>query len=389
DLAQAFAGPATSMYLADQGAEVIKVEPPTGDTTRRTRSQTSYSRPFLAVNRNKRSIAIDLRQDDGRAILYDLVRRADVLVHNGRPGVAERLKYDYPTVQPMNERLIYAWVNGWGTEGAYGTQRGADFPVQGMSGILSRQRSPDGSPLRAGLWVADMSAPMVLSYGIALALLMRGQTGRGQMVTTSLLHAALAMQTVNLVHLERGLPDSERLGYGDPERFNWSYPCRDGGYLAILFTTNDEWAGVCRAIARPELVSDPRFEAPPARNVNGMELYQELRAAFARFPRAAILSKLQAENVMCAPVNEWEEVFEEPQAVANGYFLETPHPAAGRVRSVAPAVRLSSGATAVPRRAPYLGEHTRDILAELGYDEAAIDRLAASKVVRAGSPGEN
>ena len=191
DLAQAFAGPATSMYLADQGAEVIKIEPPGGDTTRRTRSQTGYSRPFLAVNRNKRSIAIDLRQDDGRKILYDLLRRADVLVHNGRPGVAERLKYDYPTVQPMNQRLIYAWVNGWGTAGVYGTQRGADFPVQGMSGILSRQRSPDGSPLRAGLWVADMSAPMLLSYGITLALLMRGQTGKGQMVTTSLLHAEI------------------------------------------------------------------------------------------------------------------------------------------------------------------------------------------------------
>ena len=378
DLSQALAGPSAAMYLGDQGAEVIKVEPVTGDSTRRG---TGITRMFLGVNRNKRGIAVDIRQPQGREIIYRLVERADVLLHNYPPGRAERFQLDYPPLKKLNPRLVYAWVNGWGTEGPYGSRRGADFPIQAMSGILSRQRSPDGSPLRAGLWPADMSAPMLLAYGITLALLMRMQTGEGRMVTTSLIHAALAMQTVNLVQVERGLPEDERVGYGNPERYNWSYLCNDGSYLAILVTGDQEWERLCGAVGKHEWASDQRYGKGSARRQNGMELYEQLCAVFRTRSRAEWLTILHNADVMCAPVNEWSDVFEDPQISANHLFMEMEHPLAGQVRTVAPGGRLSEVPASPNRRPPLLGEHTRAVLSELGYEDAAIRLLEDDNIV--------
>ncbi len=328
---------------------------------------------------------MDIRQPGGREIVYRLVERADVLVHNFPPGRAERLQLDYPTLQKISDRLIYAWINGWGAEGPYGNRRGADFPIQAMSGILSRQRSPDGSPLRAGLWVADMAAPMLLAYGVALAILMRSRTGEGRMVTTSLIHAALAMQTVNLVHVERGLPEEERIGYGNPERYNWSYLCSDGTYLAFLITGDQEWERLCCAVGRPEWVIDERYARGSSRTKNGLELYEQLCAVFRTRPRDEWLAIMHEADVMCAPVHEWDDVFEDPHINANHLFMDTEHPLAGRIRTVAPGVRLSDVPDSPNRRPPLLSEHTREVLSGLGYYAAAIGELEQAHII--GSSG--
>ena len=201
EVAQGWAGPATTMYLADQGADVIKVEPPGGDLARgwypspRLRGT---SRSSLAVNRGKRSIALDLTTADARRIAQDLARRADVLVVNLDPARARRLGVDYELLSELNPRLVYAAVSGYGRRGPYAGRPAYDQVIQGLSGAMDR-RLPDGTPLRAGVWVADTSAPMLLAYGIALALLGRERSGSGQQVDTSLLEAAVALQVVDLV----------------------------------------------------------------------------------------------------------------------------------------------------------------------------------------------
>ena len=387
DLSQMWAGPTTAMYLADHGAEVIKVEPLTGDDGRRTFTQPpvpgNESRAFLAINRNKRGIAVDIRQPKGREIIHRIVRDVDVLVHNFRPGVAERLGYDYPTLRGMNQRLIYAWLTAFGPEGPYAERPGYDRLFQALSGIFARTRLPDGTPVGAGgLWIADSSAPMELAYGIALALLMRERTGHGQLVTTSLLHAAMAMQLVDLVAVEHEL---EGLGgatdYARQAMFS-PYRCQDGRYLVIVVVQDAQWQRLCRAVGIPDAAREERYATALARARHSAELLATLGSIFATRPRDAWLASLEAEDVPCAPILEPDEVFDHPQIVANEMLVELVHPLAGRTRMVSQPVRLQASQPMMVRRAPLLGEHTEDVLREWGYEEAAIRMLEAEGVVR-------
>jgi len=387
DLATLWAVPLTATYLADQGAEVIKIEPPWGDEARRLYTlppiRGGEGRTFQVSGRGKRSVVLDLTRPEGREVLYRLVDRADVLLHNYRPAVAQRLGVDYETLCARNPRLIYVTITAYGDRGPYAGQRGYDVLAQALSGLMGRRSLPDGTPLGAGVWVSDMSAPMCLAYGIALALYHRERTGRGQKVETSLLHMCLAMQLVDLIRVEHG---EEGGGSGGPrDYFNlavWApYRCADGRWLRIAAVSDREFQDLCRALDLEHLAQDPRFATGRARLDSNEDLYNLLEGVFATRPRDEWLEVLRRHDVPCAPVLSPEEVFDHPQVRENGMVAEVEHPLAGRVTFVAPPVRLSGAPPRVQGPAPLLGQHTEEVLREVGYSEEEIARLRQARVI--------
>jgi crotonobetainyl-CoA:carnitine CoA-transferase CaiB-like acyl-CoA transferase len=386
DLSQMWAAPGAAMYLADHGAAVIKVEPPGGDEARRTLTQPPIaggeSRSFLALNRNKRGIALDIRDPRGQEVVRDLVRRSDVLVHNFRPGVAERLGYGYPTLRALNPRLVYAWITAYGHEGPLSGRPGYDLLFQGLAGIMARRRLPDGRPLGASVWVADCSAPIVLAYGIALALLARERTGQGQLVTTSLLHAALAMQLPDLVTVERAL-DEEGVPTNYTEQALFApYRCRDGRDLVIVVIQDEQWRRLCTALGRDDLADDPRYARALDRARGSVALGRLLGEVFRSRDRDDWLAALADADLPSAPVLEPGEVLDDPQVRANDMLAATIHPVAGRTVMVGQPARLHDTEAAAARPAPLLGEHTEEVLRELGYSPSRIRELATERVIR-------
>ena len=297
EVAQGWAGPATTMYLADQGADVIKVEPPGGDIARGwypSPQLRGTSRSFLAVNRGKRSIVLDLATAEGRQIAQELARRADVVVVNLDPERARRLGVDYDVLSELNPRLVYAAVSGYGGRGPYAGRPAYDQIIQGLSGAMDR-RLQDGTPLRSGVWVADTSAPMLLAYGIALALLGRARTGRGQRVDTSLLEAAVALQVVDLVRLEAdpGLPDVSLYASG-------LYRCSDGGYINVAALTERQVVVLCTTLGLVDALTDPSF----------LDDDRDL-ALFQRHWRAEMVAAFAAK-----PAAEWQQLLLRPTCPA-------------------------------------------------------------------------
>lgn len=387
DLAQMWAAPAAAMYLADQGAEVIKVEPLWGDDARRTFTlpplPNGESRAFLPLNRNKLGIAVDIRHPAGREIIYRLVRTADVLIHNFRPGVAERLGYDYPTLKKLNPRLIYGWLTGYGPEGPYAQLGSYDLIIQAISGILARRRLPDGTPLSSGIWVADMSAAMLLAYGVSLALLARERTGQGTVVQTSLLQAALAMQLVDLVEVEREVRPEKAADFSAQAMYA-PYRCADGLYLILVVVQDAQWRRLCGVLGVPELADEPKFATALARAENSPELYDIVAALFETRPRAEWLAELQAADVPCAPILSPWEALHQPQVEVNRMVIDLDDPVAGRTRMVATPVRLQGAEPPTYRRSPRLGEDTERVLTSLGYTEGEIAALEAEDVIKRG-----
>jgi crotonobetainyl-CoA:carnitine CoA-transferase CaiB-like acyl-CoA transferase len=385
DLAQMWAAPAAAMYLADQGAEVIKVEPLWGDDARRTFTlpplPSGESRAFLPLNRNKLGICVDIRHPAGREIIYRLVRTADVVVHNFRPGVAERLGYDYPTLKALNPRLIYGWLTGYGPEGPYARRGSYDLIIQAISGVLARRRRPDGMPISSGIWVADMSAAMLLAYGITLALLARERTGEGTIVQTSLLQAALAMQFVDLVEVEREVRPERPVDFSAQAMYA-PYRCADGLYLILVVVQDAQWRRLCQVLGVPELADEPRFATALGRAQNSAELYDIVAALFETRPRDEWIAELQAADVPCAPILSPFEALHQPQVEVNRMVIDLDDPVAGRTRMVGTPVRLIGAPEIGHRRAPLPGEHTRRVLLDLGYTEAEISALEAENIIR-------
>jgi crotonobetainyl-CoA:carnitine CoA-transferase CaiB-like acyl-CoA transferase len=386
ELSQMWAAPGAAMYLADHGADVIKVEPLAGDEARRTLTQPPIadgeSRAFLALNRNKRGIALDIRHPKGRDVVLDLTRRADVLIHNFRPGVAERLGYGYSTLRGLNERLVYAWITAYGAEGPFAMRPGYDLLFQGLSGILGRRLRRDGRPAGAGVWVADCSAPMELAYGIAVALFMRERTGQGQLVTTSLLHAALAMQLPDLVQVEHALePGEGGRDYSDQAMYA-PYRCRDGRFLIIVVIQDEQWRRLCRALGLSTMGEDPRYGTSLDRARASSALSAALTGAFATRDRDEWLARLADADVPSAPILEPDQVLEYPQVLANQMLAAVDHPVAGRTVTVSQPVRLHASDATAAGRAPLLGEHTEEVLLDLGYPPTMIRELEAQQVIR-------
>ena len=384
EVAQVWAAPGAGMYLADQGADVIKIEPVWGDNARRVFTQpplpNGESRSFLPLNRNKRGMAVDISRSEGQEIVYRLVDRADVFIHNFRPGVEDRLGYDYETLSQRNPGLVYAAISAFGKEGPYANRRGYDLLFQSLSGILSKRRDEEGVPVSSGVWVADSSAPIALAYGVALALLVRHRTGRGQKVETSLLHMALAMQTVDLVRTEAESVQRDETDFSRQALYS-PYRCQDGGFVIMVVLSDQQFAGLCRALELEHLLTDPDYSDNLKRAQKSEELHGLISGILSTRPRDHWLRVLEEADVPAAPVLEKEEIFTHPQIAANEMLTVQHHSQAGAVDMVNIPVRLSDTPGSLRSPAPTIGEHTEDVLRELGYDDAEVARLKSERVI--------
>jgi crotonobetainyl-CoA:carnitine CoA-transferase CaiB-like acyl-CoA transferase len=380
DLAQHMAGPGTSMYLADQGAEVVKIEPPgKGDSARRL-GMTAYvrenSRVFMAFNRNKKSITLDIRTPRGQEVLRRLVEQADVLIHNLRTSTADRLGLGYDALAAVNPRLVYASVTAYGTKGPYAHKGGYDRMTQGLAGAMYR-RGADGVPITAGVWISDCSIPMLLSYGIMCALWARERTGRGQQVETSLLQAALAMQLNDLILVEND-PGGDA-DYGGPTY--GVFRCADDAFINVGALQADQFARLCQVLELEHLADDPRFTDPAQSEAFRADVFPIIEELFTYKPSREWLALLDAVDVPCAPILARRDVFFEPQMIENDMIVPLEHPKVGPTRVLGVPVRLSATPGAIRAPAPLLGQHTTEVLGALGYAPAEIDALRADAVI--------
>ncbi len=388
DIASMWAAPLIGAYLADQGADVIKVEPPWGDQARRTFSSpplpNGESRSWLVAGRGKRGIAVDISKPEGKEIVYALVERSDVLITNFRPSVARRLGYDYESLREMNRGLVYAGVGAYGERGPYADKRGYDRIFQALSGMM-RRSGPEGTPRNAGVWAADMSAPWAMCYGITLALMHREKTGEGQEVSTSLLQMSMAMQVVDLVRADSEVASGGESGedYANQPLY-LPYRCSDDEWVNIVVISDKEFQGLCEALDITHVLDDLRFSTPLGRIRHGDVLYQVLAGVFSTRPMGQWLKTLEEHDVPCAPVLNRSEVFNSPQVKANGFMAEAEYPGVGRAVMIDAPVRLGRMPGRVGERAPLLGEHTEEVLRSLGYSEERIKELKGSGVVSLG-----
>ncbi|MBI4308297.1 MAG: CoA transferase [Chloroflexi bacterium] len=381
DLAQIFAGPGAAMYLGDQGADVVKIEPPGGDPCRNLHTSEylgNMSKPWLVLSRNKRSIVVDIRKPQGREIVHKLVRTADVFIHNFRLGVDKRLCLDYETLAGMNPRLIYLHVTGFGKEGPFALSPAYDLAVQARAGILGARRLPDGTPIGSPVMVSDLAGAILLAYGVVLAIVQRERTGRGVRVESSLLNVALSMQLYQLVKVKG---DTSPLPGSLPNALYSPYKCADGEWLMFVCITDAQWRSLCRVTGLEHLAQDPAFETYMKRLRQTPELQPVLEAVMLTRPRAKWLKLLQEAEVPSSPIQSREEVFEDPQVKANEMIIERTHPVVGKVQFLNVPLEVDGTRGSIRRPAPTLGQHTDEVLAEIGYSSAEVQRLRAAKVV--------
>ncbi|OLF12146.1 CoA transferase [Actinophytocola xinjiangensis] len=386
DLTQVMAGPFCCQLLGDLGADVIKVEPPDrGDATREStghRLPGGESAAFVAVNRNKRGIAIDLRTPAGLAAFHRLVASADVVVESFRPGVAARLGIDYPTLRGLNDRLVYASISGFGQTGPYATRPGYDLIAQAMSGIMSVTGEPGGPPVKSGVPVADLSAGLLCAVGILSACLARTVTGRGQAVDTSLYDAALAMSVWETAELWATGRAPGPLGSAHRISAPYqAYRTRDG-HLTVGANNPRLWQRLCAVLDRADLLADPRFATNADRNAHRAELAAELEDTLSERDTEDWCRMLLDAGVPAGPIRDHAQACADPHTLAREMVVEMDHPVAGTVRALGIPVKLSDTAGTVRRVPPGLGEHTDEVLGALGYSTAEIASLRTEGAVR-------
>jgi crotonobetainyl-CoA:carnitine CoA-transferase CaiB-like acyl-CoA transferase len=371
DLTQAMAAPFCSMNLADMGADVIKVEPPTGEDMRRgSASRNGHSGTFLTINRSKRGITVDLKQPAGVQIIHRLVKTADVFVQNYRPGAATRLGVDYETLAAINPRLIYCSISGFGSTGPYAARGGYDLIAQGMSGIISVTGDEDGPPAKAGLPVSDLSAGLFGAYGILCALEHRERTGHGQFVDTSLLEAARALTVWEAT--EYWVTGRAPKPLGSAHRLAAPYQAlrASDGWFTVGANNDKLFEAFCRAIERPDLAADARFTGIRDRIDHRDALIAEIERTTGKEARAHWLGRLDHAGVPAGPINTYPEALADPHALARDMVVDLDHPGAGPIKALGVPVKLSDTPGAVDRAAPLLGQDNAAVLTELGYTDA-------------------
>ena len=395
DLSRILAGPWAGQILADLGADVIKVERPgPGDDTRGwgppwikddQGQDTSVAAYYLCANRNKRSITVDITQPEGQDIARRLAAQSDVVLENFKLGGLKQYGLDYDSLKAVNPRLVYCSITGFGQDGPYAPRAGYDFLIQGLGGLMSITGRPDGEPgagpMKVGVALTDILTGLYATNAVLAALAWREQSGEGQYIDMALLDvqvACLANQAMN--YLATG-SNPRRMGNAHPSIVPYQdFPTADG-HMILAIGNDGQFARFCEVAGRPELAADVRFTTNRARVENRAELIPLLNEITATRTTAEWIAQLEARAVPCGPINGLAEVFADPQVQARGLAVKMPHPEAGEVPLVASPIRLSKTPVEYRRVPPLVGEHTDEILADLGVDAAGIAGLRERGVV--------
>ena len=376
-------GPYCAMLLGDLGADVVKVERPGGGDDARAMAPhvAGESAAFMTFNRNKRSITVDLKTSDGVAIVRQLAAGADVLLENWRPGTAERLGLGYPAISSENPRIIYCSISGFGQTGPYAARGGFDRIAQGMSGLMSITGEEDGPPLPVPIPISDIGTGMFAVIGILAALAARARTGRGQTVDASLLETPIAWSVYEVSsYFATGEPP-KRLGHGHRTSAPYQAFRTADGWVNLGGGSPTFWPKICQILGVPELLDDPRFATSGLRVKHRKALETLLEEKFRAAPTAVWLERLDAAGIPVGPIWTYDQVFADPHVIDREMVVEVKHPRAGATRVLGIPLKLGETPGSIRRPAPVLGEHTDEILREIGYDDDRISELHDRKIV--------
>jgi crotonobetainyl-CoA:carnitine CoA-transferase CaiB-like acyl-CoA transferase len=378
DFSHAWAGPTCTMLLGDAGADTIKVEPTTGDFYRTAMD----GAVFINVNRNKRSIALDLKTNEGRHIALKLVERADVLVENFVPGVMDRLGLGYQTISKMNPRIIYCSISGFGQEGPYHKRPSFDPVAQAMSGIMLAIGEPDRPPVRILPPMLDYSAGIHAAYGIIIALLNREQTGKGERIDISLMDIGIVQMGAFVTHYTMTGELPERMGSAHKAWAPYQAFEASDGWVQIAVASDEMWLNLCKVLKLEDLGNDSRYATPQSRRKHRKELAELLTKVTRQYRARELESLLSEAGVPSGQLRNIAEVVADPQVKARDLIDDIEYPGLGKIKVVKNPIFFSGHAPRTQLQAPQLGEHTAAVLAELGYGEAEIQRLEDTGIVR-------
>jgi crotonobetainyl-CoA:carnitine CoA-transferase CaiB-like acyl-CoA transferase len=382
DVTQFMAGPYCSTILADLGADVIKIEPPSGDSTRQmVGAQGTESPSFNAVNRGKRSVVINLKTADGQQLFKRLARSSDILIENYRPGVMQSFGLAYDALSAINPSLIYASISGYGQTGPNRSKGGFDLIAQGVSGIMSVTGEAGRPPVKAGIPLTDLGAALFAVTGVLAALHYRTTTGAGQYLDTSLVEAGIALSVWEATEYFSGPGVPSPLG--SAHRMNAPYQairCADG-YVTIGANTDRLFNRLCGVLGHREWADYPEFANNRSRVRHRAKLAEMVEGVMSQQPCSDWLSLLDDADIPCGPINDYAQVFADPQVAARGMMIETDHPVLGRLRTLGSPIKLSATPADASRRAPLLGEHTDEVLDELGLSAQEIEALRGSGAI--------
>jgi crotonobetainyl-CoA:carnitine CoA-transferase CaiB-like acyl-CoA transferase len=382
DTTQVMAGPYCAMLLADMGARVIKVEPPSGDSTRSMAgARGNDSAAFNAVNRGKLGMVIDLNTDKGRGVFKRLARTADIVVENYRPGVMARLGLDYESLKGDNPRLIYASISGHGQTGPWAAKGGFDLIAQGLSGLMSVTGTPTSGPVKVGVPITDLGAGLFAAIGILGALHHRSTSGTGQYIDTSLVDAGIALSVWEAaVYFDTGQVPAP---LGTAHRLTAPYQafrCADG-YMTIGAANDRNFTKVARVLGHHEWLTDERFSGNHQRVANREELARLIEAETVKQPVAFWIAEFERAGIPCGPILDYEDALTTPQAIAREMTVDVEHPTLGSLRTLGTPIKMSSTPLNPKRRGPMLGEHTDEVLHHAGYSSDEIEQLRGTGAI--------
>ena len=384
DLTQILAGPMCTMVLADMGADVIKIEKPQGGDDNRRMGPPfvkDWSAGFLAVNRNKRSLVLDLRSDGGREVFRRLVKQVDAVVENFRPGVMERFGLGFEALNAIKPSLIYCTISGFGSTGPARHRGGFDLVAQGVSGLMSITGHPDMPPAKVGVPITDLTAGLYGANGVMAAYIHALKTGQGQMVDTSLMEAGVAYTVweSSVYFAEGEIPGP----LGSAHRISAPYQAlrTRNGYLNLGAATQPTWEQLCRAIGREDLMDDDRFRNPWDRKAREKELAELLEGTFSTQDTEHWLEMLDNAGVVAGPIYNMEQVYQDPQVLAREMLVDMEDPELGTIHNIGVPVKLSATPGKIRRRAPALGEHSVEVLLQHGFTQEEVDNLLADEVI--------